>query len=63
MDTDAIRAYGRIFFAVMATGRKTRDARAVDLLIAATALSAGLPLYTSRRRLPGGRWSREVVVL
>jgi predicted nucleic acid-binding protein len=45
-DTDAARAYGRIFSAVMATGRKTRGARAVDLLIAATALAAGLPLYT-----------------
>ncbi len=42
-DTDAARAYGRVFSAVMATGRK---ARAVDLLIAATALAAGLPLYT-----------------
>jgi len=45
-DTDAARAYGRIFSAVTATGRKARGARAVDLLIAATALAAGLPLYT-----------------
>lgn len=45
-DTEAARAYGRIFSAVMATGRKARGARAVDLLIAATALAAGLPLYT-----------------
>ncbi len=45
-DTDAARAYGRIISAVMATGRKARGARAVDLLIAATALAAGLPLYT-----------------
>ena len=45
-DTDAARAYGRIFSAVMATGRKARGARAVDLLIAATALATGLPLYT-----------------
>ncbi len=45
-DTDAARAYGRVFFAVMTTGRKARGARAVDLLIAATALAAGLPLYT-----------------
>ena len=30
----------------MATGRKARGARAVDLLIAATAISAQLPLYT-----------------
>jgi len=43
---DAARAYGRVFSAVMASGRKVRGARAVDLLIAATALAAGLPLYT-----------------
>ena len=45
-DTDAARAYGRIFSAVMTSGRKARGARAVDLLIAATALAAGLPVYT-----------------
>ena len=45
-DGDAARAYGRIFAAVVATGRKARGARAVDLLIAATALAHGLPLYT-----------------
>jgi len=45
-DTDAARAYSRIFASVFAAGRKARGARAVDLLIAATALSAGLPLYT-----------------
>ena len=45
-DGEAARAYGRIFASVMATGRKARGARAVDLLIAATALAAGLPLYT-----------------
>ena len=45
-DTDAARAYGRIFSAVTVTGRKARGAGAVDLLIAATALAAGLPLYT-----------------
>lgn len=39
-------AYGRIFASVVATGRKASGARAVDLLIAATALAAGLPLYT-----------------
>ena len=36
-DGDAARAYGRIFAALMAAGRKARGARAVDLLIAATA--------------------------
>jgi predicted nucleic acid-binding protein len=45
-DSNAGRAYGRVFAAVMASGRKARGARAVDMLIAATALAAGLPLYT-----------------
>jgi len=45
-DGDAARAYGRIFATVRAGGRKARGARAVDLLIAATALAAGLPVYT-----------------
>ncbi|MDQ4070866.1 MAG: type II toxin-antitoxin system VapC family toxin [Actinomycetota bacterium] len=45
-DSDAARAYGRVFASVMAAGRKARGSRAVDLLIAATALSAKLPLYT-----------------
>ena len=43
---DAARAYGRIYAAIVATGRKARGPRAVDLLIAATALAANLPLYT-----------------
>jgi len=45
-DGEAARAYGRVFAAVAAAGRKTRGARAVDLMIAATALAARLPLYT-----------------
>ncbi|MDH4171299.1 MAG: type II toxin-antitoxin system VapC family toxin [Acidimicrobiia bacterium] len=45
-DTNAARAYGRVFTATIAAGRKARGARAVDLLIAATALAAELPLYT-----------------
>lgn len=45
-DGEAARAYGRVFAAIMAHGRKARGARAVDLLIAATALAAELPLYT-----------------
>lgn len=45
-DNEAARAYGRVFAAVTAAGGKARGARAVDLLIAATALAAGLPLYT-----------------
>jgi predicted nucleic acid-binding protein len=45
-DNEAARAYGRVFAAVIADGRKARGARAVDLLIAATALSVELPIYT-----------------
>lgn len=45
-DGEAARAYGRIYAAVTASGRKARGARAVDLLIAATACAASLPLYT-----------------
>ena len=45
-DGDAARAYGRIFAAVAAAGRTARGARAVDLLTAATALAAEVPLYT-----------------
>ncbi|MGH9281214.1 MAG: type II toxin-antitoxin system VapC family toxin [Acidimicrobiales bacterium] len=44
-DGEAARAYGRIFASVVASGRKARGARAVDLLIAATALAARLPVY------------------
>ena len=44
--TAAARAYGRVYAAVAASGRKARGRRAVDLLIAATALGADLPLYT-----------------
>jgi hypothetical protein len=35
-----------VFAAVVAAGRKARGARAVDLLIAATAVAVELPLYT-----------------
>ena len=45
-DAEASRAYGRVYAAVMAAGRKACGARAVDLLIAAVACSKGLPLYT-----------------
>ncbi|MEP7115371.1 MAG: type II toxin-antitoxin system VapC family toxin [Ilumatobacteraceae bacterium] len=45
-DSEASRAYGRVYAAVVGTGRKARAARVVDLLIAATACSADLPLYT-----------------
>lgn len=45
-DANAARAYGRIYAAVRESGRKPRGRRSVDLLIAATALSENLPLYT-----------------
>lgn len=45
-DADCARAYGRVYAAVAASGRKARAARAVDLLIAATACATDLPLYT-----------------
>lgn len=44
--SEAARAYGRVYAAVAAAGRKPRGARAVDLLIAATACAETLALYT-----------------
>ena len=59
-DGDSARAYGRIYAAIVATGRKARGPRAVDLLIAATALAANLaPLHAQRRRLPRHRTPPE----
>jgi predicted nucleic acid-binding protein len=45
-DAAAARAYGRLWAEVASVGRKARGKRALDLLIAATALAAELPLYT-----------------
>jgi predicted nucleic acid-binding protein len=45
-DAMAARAYGRIYASVLAAGRKARGQRAIDLLIAAVALSTELPLFT-----------------
>jgi predicted nucleic acid-binding protein len=45
-DDRAARAYGRIYAAVVAAGRKARGPRVVDLQIAAVALANALPLYT-----------------
>ena len=45
-DADAARAYGRVTAAVVSAGRKPRR-RAVDLMIAATALANRLPLFTT----------------
>jgi predicted nucleic acid-binding protein len=46
VDAAVARAYGRVYAAVSAAGRKARGRRAVDLFVAATAVAAGLPLYT-----------------
>ena len=46
VDGAVARAYGRVYAAVASAGRKARGRRAFDLLIAATALAAELPLYT-----------------
>jgi predicted nucleic acid-binding protein len=45
-EVEAARAYGRVSAAVLAAGRKPRR-RIADLMIAATAIAAGLPLYTT----------------
>jgi predicted nucleic acid-binding protein len=39
-------AYGLVYAATLARGRKARGPRAVDLMIAAVACATGLPLYT-----------------
>ncbi len=45
-DADAARAYGRVYAATCSASRKPRRSRAVDLMIAAVALSRSLPLVT-----------------
>lgn len=45
-DTDAARAYARIYAATLESGRKPRGARVADLMIAAVALANDLPVYT-----------------
>jgi predicted nucleic acid-binding protein len=45
-DAEAARVYGRVTAAVVAAGRKPRR-RVADLMIAATAIAEGLPLYTT----------------
>ncbi len=45
-DVEAARIYGRVAAAVVAVGRKPRRGLA-DLMIAATAIAEGLPLYTT----------------
>jgi predicted nucleic acid-binding protein len=45
-DSACARAYGQIFSATRQIGRKARGARAIDLMIAATARAYELRLYT-----------------
>jgi predicted nucleic acid-binding protein len=45
-DAEAARIYGRVTAAVIAAVRKPRG-RVADLMIAATAIAEGLPLYTT----------------
>ncbi|MGH2975194.1 MAG: type II toxin-antitoxin system VapC family toxin [Solirubrobacterales bacterium] len=45
-DAACARAYGPVYVAIVSLGRRPRGARAVDLMIAATALAHDLPLYT-----------------
>src|SRR5205085_11990348 len=45
-DVAAARAYGRIYAELISAGGRARG-RAVDVLIAATALAAELPVYTA----------------
>jgi predicted nucleic acid-binding protein len=44
-DAEAARVYGRVTAAVIGAGRKPRR-RIADLMIAATAIAEGLPLFT-----------------
>ena len=45
-DAEAARAFGRVTAAVVSAGRKPRR-RIADLMIAATAVAEGLPLFTT----------------
>lgn len=47
--TEAARAFGALCAAVFATGRKPRG-RSLDLMIAATAVVEGIPLFTTNPR-------------
>jgi predicted nucleic acid-binding protein len=45
-DAECARAYGLVYAGAVQAGRKARGRRAVDLMIAATAVAHDLPLYT-----------------
>ena len=61
-DEDAARSFGAVAASLRRSGRKTA-ARAFDTLIAATALSRGLPLYTCNPRDFDGIDGLEVVAV
>ncbi|MBT0772946.1 hypothetical protein KIH74_28645 [Kineosporia sp. J2-2] len=46
LETETARVYGRLVCAVVTAGRKPRR-RIADLMIASTAISGGLPLFTT----------------
>ncbi len=50
VDVQVARAFGRLYATATSAGRKARGRRALDLLIAATALAANLPLFTRNLR-------------
>lgn len=45
-EASTARSYGRGYAELLSAGRKAQGRRALDVLIAATALAAELPLYT-----------------
>lgn len=59
-DSDAARAYGRVYAAVLQAGRQARG-RFADLQIASVALANGLPLYT--RNPADFRGLEELIVI
>ena len=61
-DDAAARAFGRVAADLRSSGRK-RAARAYDALIAATAISNGLPLYTANPADFEGITELEIVAL
>jgi predicted nucleic acid-binding protein len=63
-DPACARAYGRVYAEVAALGRKPRGPWSVDLMIAATALAHGIPLFTlNASDLRGLRGLIEIVDL
>jgi predicted nucleic acid-binding protein len=61
-DAPAARAFGRVAASLHRAGRKT-SARAYDAMIAATALSRGLPVYTANPQDFTGIDDLEVVTV